>query len=513
MLQYFTNMSFRELFVLNLRTVWIFALLLSLSGCGGGGGSSSSNSATAYQPSSKELAQICAKENPLAVNALTATRQGVLADEKKWVKAYMSERYLWYKDIPNLNSEDSRYNVSSNGTMDVWTSLLNYFSDSKTPLKTALGTLVDKFSFMIDTVSWNSFVESNLRGYGFMLKRSTNAGLKVITVAYVYPNTPAKSAGLMRGDQILGIDGASLNDTSAQAIATFNEGLTPTQAAPHTFQILRAGATFNVSMQAANITLQQVEYKVLNVGTKKLGYLLFNSHVPGAESYLIEAMTQFKQQGVSELVVDLRYNGGGYLAIANALAYSVAGSTKAQGKVFELTRFSDKRSSENYAMNFRNTGLNNQAYPSLGIAKIYVLVTGGTCSASESFINGLRGVDVEVELIGSTTCGKPYGFYPQDNCGITYAAMEMEGVNAKGEGGFSDGMMPQCTAIDDLSRPLGDVSEGMLSIAVKRIQGQSCTQAAGLAISSEGLSGMALRDQSELIRPDWQTNKWLQVKP
>lgn len=506
-------MSLLEVIVLNLRSILLFALFLSLSGCGGGGGSSSSNPAPVYQPTSKDLAQICAKENPLAVDALKATRQGVLADEKKWVKAYMSERYLWYRDIPTVSADDARYSVMANGSLDVWTSLLNYFSDSKTPLKTALGTLVDKFSFMIDTVSWNSFVESNLRGYGFMLKRSTNAGLKVITVAYVYPNTPAMSAGLMRGDQILAIDGVSLNETSTQGIATFNEGLSPTQPAPHTFQILSKGATFNVSMQATNITLQQVDYKVLNVGAKKLGYLLFNSHVPGAETYLIQAMTQFKQESVSELVVDLRYNGGGYLAIANALAYSVAGSAKAQNKVFELTRFSDKRSSENYAMNFTNTGLNNQPYPSLGIAKIYVLVTGGTCSASESFINGLRGIDVEVELIGSTTCGKPYGFYPQDNCGITYAAMEMEGVNAKGEGGFSDGMMPQCTAIDDLSHDLGDASEGMLSIAIKRMQGQSCNQAAGLAISSQGLSGMALRDQSELLRPEWQTNKWLNTKP
>ena len=502
-----------KVIVLNLKLVLLLVFLLSLSGCGGGGGSSSSNPAPVYQPTSNDLAQICAKENPLAVDALTATRQGLLADERKWVKAYMSERYLWYKDIPTVNADDVRYSVMANGSLDVWTSLQNYFLDSKTPLKTALGTLVDKFSFMIDTVSWNSFVESNLRGYGFMLKRSTSAGFKVITVAYVYPNTPAMSAGLMRGDQIIGIDGASINDSSAQAIATFNEGLSPTQPAPHTFQILRDGATFNVSMQATNITLQQVEYKVLNVGAKKLGYLLFNSHVPGAETYLIQAMTQFKQQGISELVVDLRYNGGGYLAIANALAYSVAGSAKAQGKVFELTRFSDKRSSENYAMNFSSTGLNNQPYPSLGIAKIYALVTGGTCSASESFINGLRGIDVEVELIGSTTCGKPYGFYPQDNCGITYAAMEMEGVNAKGEGRFSDGMMPQCTAMDDLSRPLGDASEGMLSIAIKRIQGQTCNQAAGLAISSQGLSGMALRDQSELLRPEWQTNKWLNTKP
>jgi len=505
-------MSFKGLFVLNFRLILMFLIALGLSACGGGGSAGSGNTSSVSQATSKELAQICAKENPYAVNASTGTRPGVLADEKKWVKAYMSERYLWYKDIPAVNADDARYSVMASGVLDVWNSLLNYFTDSKTPLKTALGTLVDKFSFMIDTASWNSFVDSSLRGYGFMLKTSTNGGNKVLTVAYVYPNTPANAAGLARGDQILGIDGASLNDSSTQATATFNEGLHPTQAAPHTFQILRGAQTLNLTMQAATISLQQVEYKVLSAGTSKIGYLLFNSHVPGAEAYLIQAMTYFKQQGVSELVVDLRYNGGGYLTIANALAYSVAGSTKAQGKVFELTKFSDKRSSENYAMNFSNIGLNNQAYPLLGIGKIYVLVTGGTCSASESFINGLRGIDVQVELIGSTTCGKPYGFYPQDNCGVTYAAMEMEGVNAKGEGGFSDGIMTQCTALDDLSHPLGDPLEGMLSLALKRMQGQSCNQAAGLAISAQSLSGMSLGNEGVLLRPDWQTNKFLKPK-
>jgi hypothetical protein len=304
-----------------------------------------------------------------------------------------------------------------------------------------------------------------------------------------------------------------VNSTSPEATDAFNEGLRPTKVAPHNFQILRVGETLNITMQAQSITLQQVEYKVLNVGLQKVGYLLFNSHVPGAEAYLIQAMTYFKQQGITDLVVDLRYNGGGYLAIANALAYSVAGSAQAQGKVFEWNYFSDKRSSENYAMNFNSFGLNNQAYPSLGIAKVYVLVTGGTCSASESFINGLRGIDVPVELIGSTTCGKPYGFYPQDNCGITYAAMEMEGLNAKLEGRFSDGIVPQCTVLDDLNYPLGDASERMLSVAIKRMQGKSCSQASDLVKSSQALFGMALRDDSVLLRPDWQTNKFLNPKP
>ena len=500
------------LHILNSRAILMCTLLMCLAGCGGGSVSNFNNPLPVSQATSIELAQICAKESPYAISSVLST-QGILADEKKWIKAYLSERYLWYKDIPMVNADDSRYNLLTDGVLNVWDSLLNYFDDSKTPLKTAIGTLVDKFSFIVDSASWNSFVNSSLRGYGFMLKTSTQGGLKVLTVAYVYPNTPAMNAGLARGDQIISIDGVPVNNTSPEATDAFNEGLRPTKVAPHNFQILRLGETLNITMQAQSITLQQVEYKVLNVGLQKVGYLLFNSHVPGAEAYLIQAMTYFKQQGITELVVDLRYNGGGYLAIANALAYSVAGSSKAQGKVFEWIYFSDKRSSENYAVNFTSFGLNSQAYPSLGIEKVYVLVTGGTCSASESFINGLRGIDLPVELIGSTTCGKPYGFYPQDNCGITYAAMEMEGLNAKLEGRFSDGMVPQCSVLDDLNYPLGDASERMLSVAIKRMQGQSCSQATGLAFSSQSLSGKALSDYSVLLRPDWQNNKFLNPKP
>lgn len=483
-----------------------FAILLTACGGGGGGeGSTPTNSV----PNSNNLAQICAKENPYLANATSNRQEGSLADEKNWIKAYMTERYLWYRDMPVVNPQNSQYNVMTNGSVDVWTSLLNYFSDSKTQLKTTSGNLVDKFSFMIDTGSWQNYVNSSFKGYGFMLKTSTVADNKVITVAYVYPGSPAARAGLARGDQIVSIDGALTNDTNPTSVAIFEEGLRPKQVASHTFVVLRAGTNISVSMQAESINLKQVEYKVLNVGTQKLGYLLFNSHVPNAEADLIQAMALFKQQAVTQLVVDLRYNGGGYLSIANALATAVAGPVKTAGKVFEFTKYSDKRSAENEALYFSNRGFNNQIYPSLSLTKIYVLVSGGTCSASESFINGLRGIDVQVELIGSTTCGKPYAYYPQDNCGITYAAMEMEGVNQKGEGGYGDGMAPQCAALDDLSRPLGDLNEGMLSVAVKRIQGQSCAQAAGLALSSTTLQGMSMGAEGTLMRPEWQNNKWL----
>jgi carboxyl-terminal processing protease len=489
------------------------ALLFMVAACGGGGNSVQPTPAPVPVPvveaTAAQLAQICAKENPLIADATAKTRVGVLGDEKKWIKAYMNERYLWYRDIPLLNPDDAVYNVMASGALDVVRSVGNYFYNSRTSQKTASGSDVDKFSFVTDTNTWNNFTGSTGLGYGLMVKSSEATGVKVVMVSYVYPNTPAMTYGLARGDQIVSIDGVLASDTTTAGKAAFEEGLNPTKDIAHTFVLARAGETFSITLLPEAGTLQQAEYKVLTQSGRKLGYLLFNSHVLSAENDLVTAMNMFKRQGVSDLVVDLRYNGGGYLGVASGLAYSVAGSAKADGKIFEQVRFSDKRSSENSAINFLSQGMGNQTYPSLNLTKIYVLVSGNTCSASESFVNGLRGVDVQVELIGHTTCGKPYAFYPQDNCGLTYAAMEMEGVNAKGEGGFSDGILPQCVANDDLSHPLGDPAEGMLSVALKRMQGQTCSQASSLALGATSLKGMALTDNSKVVRPEWQNNKFL----
>ena len=87
-----------------------------------------------------------------------------------------------------------------------------------------------------------------------------------------------------------------------------------------------------------------------------------------------------------------------------------------------------------------------QALPTLNLSRVYVLVGSGTCSASEAIVNGLRGVGVTVNLIGATTCGKPYGFYPTDNCDTTYFAIQFQGVNQLGQGDYADGFAPTCAA-------------------------------------------------------------------
>jgi hypothetical protein len=145
---------------------------------------------------------------------------------------------------------------------------------------------------------------------------------------------------------------------------------------------------------------------------------------------------------------------------------------------------------------------NGQALPTLDLPRVFVLTGSRTCSASEAIMNGLRGVDVEVIQIGSTTCGKPYGFYPTDNCGTTYFTVQFRGVNEKDFGDYTDGfspantsanvgtVVPGCSVADDFSKPLGDPTEVRLATALRYRDGQACPAASGFG-PTPGLSKTA----------------------
>src|SRR5215467_8086276 len=127
-----------------------------------------------------------------------------------------------------------------------------------------------------------------------------------------------------------------------------------------------------------------------------------------------------------------------------------------------------------------------QPLPTLNLTRVFVLTTSATCSASEAVMNGLAGVGVQVIQIGSTTCGKPYGFYPQDNCGTTYFSIEFQGVNAKNFGDYPDGfspgnstgtvgvVIPGCSVADDFTHMLGDPAEARYAAALSYSVNQTC---------------------------------------
>jgi C-terminal processing protease CtpA/Prc len=439
-----------------------------------------------------------------ATGAAHPDTQGTADDEKAFLRSWTNELYLWYREVPDLD-----WATAASTPID-------YFNLLKTSAVTASGKPKDQFHFTYDTAQWRALAVSGVQvGYGVQwVVKGTPP--RSILVAYNEPGSPAAEAGIERGASIVTIDGVDVaNGTDT---ATLNAGLSPSAVGEtHTFTLLDRGAAEprTVTLAAASV----VGTPVQNVGTVpgtrgEVGYILFNDHLATSEAGLVAAITQLRDAGIEDLVLDIRYNGGGYLEIAAELGFMIAGPERTAGKTFERTTFNDKHPDRNpitgeplAGIGFPSTAYGfsatpGEALPHLDLPRVFVLTSRDTCSASEAVINGLRGVDVEVIQIGLTTCGKPYGFYPRDNCGTTYFSIQLQGVNDKGFGDYADGFVPAgtgpaglpgCVAADDLAHALGARDERLLSTALQlRATGQ-CPAPAGVTAQGRPEAGRALK--------------------
>lgn len=405
-------------------------------------------------------------------------RQGSINDELSFVRAYSDETYLWYREIPNLRSAGFSTGAA-------------YFEPLKSPAVTFSGLAKDKTGFHYsrptsDVENTNAGISY---GYGITWSFIRTTPPRQLLVAVVSPGSPADLAGVKRGDSVLSVDGVDLVNNSTQSgVNALNAGLFPSAlGAAHTLVLAPvSGANKSVVLQSAQLTLQPVPVSgTISTGTGKVGYIAFTTFNSFAsEGAIANAVAGMKAASVNDLVLDLRYNGGGYLYIASQLSYMIAGQARTSGKTFELSKTNDKKPfGPDDTTPFYSTGsgyaggvASTQALPTLNLGRVFVLTTSGSCSASEALINALRGIDVQVILIGSgATCGKPFGFYGTDNCGTTYFTIQFTGVNAKGEGDYVDGFSPTCAAADDLTHALGDPAEGQLAAALAYRTGGACS--------------------------------------
>ena len=436
------------------RGARFFAVVLAaamLASCGGGGGDG--GAPLTGLAASSQVAQRCVAPRPAGTvdqyGQAYGDVQGTAADEKQWVRSWIDETYLWYQDVRALSA--AKLNAAN------YANAQDYFDALKSPLTTASGKPKDQFHFIYDTPTWIALSQSGASlGYGFEIDLVSAAPPREVRVTYTNAGTPAAAANVARGAKIVTIDGVDVANGSD--VATLNNGLFPATAGTHTFGILDIGAAAprNVTLTAATLTPLTVQnVKTLPAPNQAVGYMQFNDHLATSEAQLVTAINQLKASGITDLVLDIRYNGGGYLDIASELAYMIAGPTPTTGKVFEQLSFNDKNpfnlSAAEKITPFHSTAQgfslpDGQALPTLNLSRVYVLVGSGTCSASEAIVNGLRGVGVTVNLIGATTCGKPYGFYPTDNCDTTYFAIQFQGVNQLGQGDYADGFAPTCAA-------------------------------------------------------------------
>jgi hypothetical protein len=502
-------------------------LLALLAACGGSDHGGNGNGPT---PTSSAYAGKCAPDNTLARdpagNLASRYTSGTLDDERTWVRSYMDEVYLWYAEMPAVDAALPPYNITpAQVAMD------NYFEALKSPALTAANVRKDSFSFTLPTAQWNALAQAGVvKGYGIEWALASATPPRNARVAYVEAGTVAAAAAVTRGDSLIGlvVDGTSIdfvNTTSAAQIATLNEAIfSPVNGRQATFRLRStAGVEREVLLTAGDVTTRPVqEAKVIDAPGGKVGYLLFNDFILPGEAPLKAAIEDFRQAQVTDLILDLRYNGGGYLFMASQLAYMIAPPGSTSGKTFERSMFSDKRTaatdSASNNMKFLSVSSGvpgsgtdaNIRLPNLALNRVFILATAGTCSASESVINGLRGVDVEVVVLGSSTCGKPYGFTAKDNCGLSYFPVEFQGVNQKGFGDFGDGFAPTCAVADDLNNPLGSTSEGMLAAALAYRNGASCAAiaAVGDAALKQGGSRQATFGGT-VVRPATRSNKFL----
>lgn len=469
-----------------MRFIFSVALSVLLVACGGGGGTSTSHQAL---PPSASLANRCA-----APRANTVDLPGTLSDEKAYLRSFVDETYLWYKDVPNVAAAN-------------YATPQAYFDDLKTMAKTASGAWVDQFHWSQTTASWDAYSSGISEDYGIQWAAQASSPPRNWIVAEVVDGSPAAKAGVKRGDRVTSIDGVAFVDGNSDIL---NQGLFPATVAPHQF-----GFNGNPAISLTPVTLSiATVQKVQTMANGTVGYFVFDNHIAKSEAELIAAINQLKAAKVSDLIIDMRYNGGGLLYIASELAYMIAGPTATSGKTFEQLMYNDKLTANNTAFPFVDimypfTPTESLPLPHLDLSHVTILTTYDTASASESVINSLRGVDVAVDIIGTTTRGKPYGFVPQDNCGYTYFAIQFKGVNNKGFGDYSDGFTPTCNVADDFTHARGDTAEAMLATALSYRQTKVCPT---VAVASRMLSsGRSLG--YKLVRPASQEMRILTDMP
>jgi len=422
---------------------------LSLLGCGGSGASSDS----ARSSASSEYEQCSAD------------------DLKSWVQHSMDDFYLFYDQVPVVDA-----------------SLYEGPEDFIRALRVSPN---DRYSYVTDEATNVSFFEEGKRfGFGMRIERSDNSRLYF---SLIEPLSPLGATVAARGDELIAINGVTPDGFTSEFIATALGEDDEVVDVRFTLQRPNETEPFDVVVTKATYDVQTVlEAKVLHHNERQVGYLNFLSFLQTSEQELISAFADFKEENIDELVLDLRFNGGGRISIAEQIG-SLIGGNAVSNTTFTHFTFNDKYSHKNAEFPFfERDGV-------LNLPRVYVLTSPNTCSASEMVINSLRPF-VEVVTIGDTTCGKPYGTASKTYCGKSMNALEVEFRNAANVGGYFDGLPADCPMSENLAQNLGQPNENLLRAALHHLDTQQCATQFPVA-AAENSSALQDRNNAEVTTP------------
>ena len=361
-----------------------------------------------------------------------STKNCTQEGRNQFVYDVLKDSYLWSDEVSDINR-----------------SMLSL--DDRTFLNQYLYNVKDVYSFIITKEQYNQhFVSGESKDFGY---RSVNYrdeyNVTREIVKFVFPNSAADKAGIKRSDIILPRDA---NDTQLH-IQDQN------------------GLIRDISLKSERYDVHNVLYqKIFDLNRHKVGYFLFKSFVgPNLIKNLNETFATFKREGIDELIIDLRYNGGGLLHVAAHLG-SLIGGENVKGHIFQYNRYNQKYSKYNDKTYFAPIPIE-----SLHLKKVYFLTTGDTVSASESLINALKASEngIEVITIGMETEGKQFGMHTMHYCDKVLVPIQFSDSNSDGEG-FIGGLKPTCKLQENFAHDFADINEDLLSEALYHIENGQC---------------------------------------
>ena len=367
--------------------------------------------------------------------------------------------YFWYRELPNPDP-------GGFASPEAYLEAVRY------------RTLDTSFSYVTSKAESDAFFsESQFIGIGLSTQRT---GESEIRIAAVFPDSPASEAGIGRGDFLLSINGKAIPDL-------IRTGEINTVFGPNTVGVTVAltwrrlgGGDRQATLAKRAVTIPTVSAtRTIDVRGRRVGYIHFRNFVTPSVAALNNAFAQLKAEGAEDLVLDLRYNGGGLVSVAQQVGGLVGGSLT-NGQVFSEFFHNDKNSSRNSSLRFELPAA------TLDLPRLVVITTRASASASEAVINGLRPF-VPVTVVGDTTYGKPVGQYGFDFCDKTLYPVAFAVRNARGEGDYFAGIPVDCAAADDLDHAIGDGAEASLAEALGYIRTGSCSGRADLAARAHAL--------------------------
>ena len=386
-----------------------------------------------------------------------------------FVRNTLQDIYLWYRELPDPNTA--------------------LFDSPEAYLDAVrFRPLDESFSYITtESASDAFFSDSQFIGLGIGLKFEGQE----LRLTEVYPQSPAQDGGLRRGFRILAINGTSVEDLIARG--ELGDAFGPSEIGLRATVRYRdlQGAEGEAAMVKRLVTIPTVsDTRVIDVDGKKVGYLVFRNFVTPSNAALNAAFTQLRAEGATELVLDMRYNGGGLVSVAQNLGGLMGGAATA-GQTFVHFVHNDKNA-------FRDT---TYLFPtlaaSLSLSRAVVITTRASASASELVINSLRPF-MPVTVVGDATYGKPVGQYGFRFCGKILFPVAFSGKNAREEGDYFGGIPADCRAADDLDHELGDGSETSLAESLQYLATGSCSAAS----NAQARASRGARAERRLVTRD-----------